>query len=107
MFIVPAHKPSTQVTKGRGKGGLATLWEKNLTKYVSKVQCNNFRIQATKFEFPSGPILVINTYFPCDPRTINFDDTELLTLLSSIQNVTETSGCRNIWLAGDLNAHFQ
>ena len=107
MFIVPAHKPTTQVSKGRGKGGLATIWEKNLTKYVSKIQCDNFRIQATKFEFPSGPLLVINSYFPCDPRTINFDDTELLTLLSSIHNVIVGSGCRNIWLAGDLNAHFQ
>ena len=107
MFIVPAQKQNTQISKGRGKGGLATIWDKNLTKYVSKIKCENFRMQATKFDFPSGVFLVINTYFPCDPRTINFDDTELLTLLTSIQNTAQCSGCRNIWLAGDLNAHFQ
>ena len=28
MFIVPAVKDNSQVTKGRGKGGLATLWTK-------------------------------------------------------------------------------
>jgi hypothetical protein len=76
MFIVPAHKENNQVSKERGKGGLATIWDKNITKYVSKIKCENYRLQATKFEFPSGSFLVINTYFPCDPRTINFDDTD-------------------------------
>ena len=52
MFIVPAIKDKKQVSKGRGKGGLATLWDKSLTKYVSLVKCSNFRLQATKFNFP-------------------------------------------------------
>ena len=32
LFIVPAVKDTSQVSKGRGKGGLATLWDKKLTK---------------------------------------------------------------------------
>ena len=106
MFIVPAHKDNNQVSKGRGKGGLATIWSKKLTKYVSKIQSNNYRLQATKFNFPNGPILVINTYFPCDPRTLNFDDRELMTLLTDIQNIIQQSSLTNVWLAGDLNCHF-
>ena len=106
MFIVPAHKNSNQVSKGRGKGGLVTMWSKKMTKYVSKIKCDNYRIQATKFNFPSGPVLIINTYFPCDPRTINFDDTELLSILTDIRNVILQSSTNNIWLAGDLNCHF-
>ena len=74
MFIVPAYKDYSQVCKGRGSGGLATIWDKNLTKYVRKVKCSNHRIQATKFSLPSGPLLVINSYFPGDPRSENFDD---------------------------------
>ena len=31
MFIVPAAKDTNQVTKGRSKGGLVTMWRKNLT----------------------------------------------------------------------------
>ena len=58
MFIVPAYKDNTQVSRGRGVGGLATVWHKSLTKYVSKVKCKNFRIQATKFSLPGGPLLV-------------------------------------------------
>ena len=107
MFIVPAHKDNSQVTRGRGKGGLATIWDRKLTNYVSKVKTENFRLQATKFNLPSGSLLIINTYFPCDPRTGNFDDRELLTLLSDIQNIVLQSNCNRVWLGGDLNSHFK
>ena len=70
MFIVPAHKDNNQVTRGRGKGGLATIWDRKLTNYVSKVKTENFRLQATKFNLPSGPLLIINTYFPINPFRI-------------------------------------
>ena len=49
MFINPAIKDNSQISRGRGKGGLVTLWNKSLTKYVSKLPCKNFRLQATKF----------------------------------------------------------
>ena len=81
MFIVPAFKNSSQVSRGRGSGGLVTLWKKSLTKYVSKIDCQNYRLQATKFSFPGSPILILNSYFPCDPRVEQFDETEILTLL--------------------------
>ena len=106
MYIVPAFKENNQVSKGRGKGGLATLWDKKITKYVSKIKCENFRLQATKFNFPSCELLILNTYFPCDPRTNSFNDTELLGLLSDIQTVIMQSGISNIWLTGDLNCDF-
>ena len=106
MFIVPAYKENSQVSKGRGKGGIATLWNKNMTKYVSKIKCNNYRIQATKFSLPSGPLLIINSYFPGDPRTENFDDTEVLTLLSDIRKAITDSSCQNVFFAADLNCHF-
>ena len=95
-----------QVTRGRGKGSLVTMWRKGLTKYVSKIKCANFRIQATKFTFPSGPVLVINSYFPCDPRTDIFDDSELTTLLADLRSAIQSSECNNVLLAGDLNSHF-
>ena len=106
MFIAPAHKNNTQVSRGRGKGGLATLWDKSLTKYVSKVSTVNFRLQATKFSFPCGSFLLLNTYFPCDPRLINFDETELLTLLEEIRQVLIQEKCTYNLVLGDLNSHF-
>ena len=106
MFIVPAYKQNNQVCRGRAKGGLATLWDPSLTKYVSRIKCDNFRLQATKFNFPSGPLLVINSYFPCDPRREDFDDSELMKLLTDIQLLIEISDCEDVLLAGDLNCHF-
>ena len=33
MYITPAIKENNRVHGGRGKGGLATIWRKELTKY--------------------------------------------------------------------------
>ena len=93
MYIVPAFKSNDTVRKGRGKGGLAIMWKKHLTKFLSRVHCSNFRILASKFNFPSNSLLVINTYFMCDPRNDNFDDTELVELLDDLQNIIVNSNC--------------
>ena len=106
MFIEPAYKESKQISKGRGQGGLVTLWRKGLTKYVTKINCSSFRILATKFAFPSNDFLVINVYFPCDPRVDNFDEREVLTLLADLKTVIENANCQNILIAGDLNSDF-
>ena len=106
MFITPALKNNIQVSRGRGKGGLATMWDKSLTKYVSKTPTQSFRLQGTKFAFPGGSLLLLNTYFPCDPRVNNFDDTELLTLLEEIRQVLLRENCIYNVVLGDLNCHF-
>ena len=106
MFITPAYKEDLQVSKGRGKGGLATLWDKGLTKYVSHVKTVSFRLQATKFDFPSGSLLLINTYFPCDPRVNDFNEDELLTLLLEIRSIMNEQSCNFNLVLGDFNTHF-
>ena len=106
MYIVPAYKENNQVSRGRGKGGLATLWDKSLTKYVSKVSTDNFRLQGTKFSLPCGSFLLLNTYFPCDPRANQFDETELLTLLGEIRRILNKEECIYDLIVGDLNYHF-
>ena len=35
----------------------------------------------------------MNTYFPNDPRTANFDDTELIETFAHIKRVIETNDC--------------
>ena len=107
MYIKPAEKDNTQVSRGRGKGGLATIWKKSLTKYVSKIDCINPRLQATKFSFPSSTLVVLNAYFPCDPRNSRYDDAEILNVLSEINNIVTNGGIHNFLLAGDLNCHFE
>ena len=101
MFIIPAYKEDSQVSKGRGKGGLATLWDKGLTKYVSHVKTVSFRLQATKFDLPSGSLLLLNTYFPCDPRVNDFNEDEILALLLEIKTMMNEQACHfNLVLGG-------
>ena len=107
MYVVPALKDNNSVSKGRGSGGLVTMWSKKLTKYVSSEPCNNSRILATKFEFLNWSCLLINAYFPCDPGIENFDDTELINVLADIIILIENSACQNVLIAGDLNCHFE
>ena len=106
MFIIPAHKDESQVSKGRGKGGLATLWAKSLTKYVSHVKTDSYRIQATKFDLPSGSLLIVNSYFPCDPRVNDFNEEELLCVLLEIKTIMNNQNCTYNLVLGDFNSHF-
>ena len=59
MYIVPAKKQTDRISKGRGSGGLVTMFKKHLTKYVSQIKSENYRIQATKFVFPTCTKLII------------------------------------------------
>ena len=83
------------------------MWKKGLTKYVTKVNSSNFRVQATRFNIPSGDILLVNCYFPCDARNDKADDSELIQLLGDIRSIVLSSNCQKVILAGDLNAHFE
>ena len=111
MYIVPAFKNINQVSRGRGSGGMATIWKKSLTKYVTKIPCDNYRIQGTKFDFRSttfegnkaGCFLLLNTYFMCKPTQVNFDEGPLLSLLTDIKRVIDLADCPNILWCGDLN----
>ena len=82
------------------------MWKKPLTKYVSKLPCKNFRIQATKFALPGSSLLIINTYFPCDPLVDNFNDAELVALLADLHSLARQAQCTDVVITGDLNCHF-
>jgi hypothetical protein len=106
MSIKPAYKNNNILSKGRGSGGLVILWKKTLTKYVSIIKSENYRIQAIKFKFPTEELLVFNLYFMVDPQANNFNDNDLLLLLAEIDRILSVSNCRNILLCGDINCDF-
>ena len=74
---------------------------------MSIVKCKSKRLLGTKFSFPDCDLLVINGYFPCDPRTDNFDETELLETLEDVKSIVENAECQNVVFSGDLNSHFE
>ena len=106
MYIKPAYKSSETVKRGRGSGGLILMWNKKLTKYVTNVECESYRLQAAKFTFPEAELLLINAYFMVDTQNNNFNDNELYSLLAEIEGIINVSVCRNVVLVGDINCDF-
>ena len=101
-YVVPAHREQNQ-DSGRAKGGLVTLYKKQLNVKCERLQTKSFRIQAQTLCFPNTRILWINVYLPTDPQTQNFDAAELLVVLSEIETVMDTSDYDDCILQGDLN----
>ena len=88
-YIVPGHREEGQ-TRGRPKGGLAQLVNNKLDLKVNLVNSDNFRIQAKVIKFPASRILWLNVYFPTDPLTVDFDETDLMKVLSDIENIMDS-----------------
>ena len=57
-------------------------------------------------DLPSCRLLVINSYFPQDTQTNNFDEQDLLGCLTSIENILQTNPHDQAILLGDLNSDF-
>ena len=51
--------------------------------------------------------MLINTYFPTDPRCDEFDETDLLLTLSDINTVMMSHDFDRLVWAGDINADFK
>ena len=62
---------------------------------------NSKRIQAQVLNFPSSRLLWINAYLPTDPRTIVFDETELLAVLGDIEAVLDNTHYDDVLISGD------
>ena len=78
----------------------------DITENVLDVSPNHWRVQTITLKANNNRILIINTYFPTDPRTADFDITELQTTLSAISDVLNANDFDNIVWAGDINADF-
>ena len=45
----------------------------------------------------------MNAYFPTDPQTVNFDQTELLQVQTEIEGILNNSNFDDVLLGGDFN----
>lgn len=103
-FILPATKSCDRVSTGRPSGGLCIFWKRSLNNCIKIIKHpNSTRVQAIDFQ---GKYLIINTYFPTDPRTPNFDDFILLKCLEDIKWYLDSHPNYTPIVVGDLNADF-
>ena len=85
-YVIPAYRPKGQ-DSGRAKAGLAQLSVKTANVKKTRIVTQSWRIQAQVLDFPTTKLLWINTYLPTDPLTIDFDESELLGVLSEIESI--------------------
>ena len=96
MFIKPAFKNDSNISKGRESGGLAILWRKHLTKYVTYIKTDKYRVQAEKLKFPAADLLIVSLNLMVDPQVDQFEKIGLLNLLAEVNRIIQSSDCRNI-----------
>ena len=109
VFSIPAVKNNNQVHRGRPSGGLSLIYHQSLCKFATQMRVpNSTRVHGLKLNLPHSPMLVINTYFPNDPQTVDFDDGELLRTLEDIKYlINEIDDTYTIIMMGDLNTDFR
>lgn len=91
---------------GRPKNGMFIAIPNVIEHYVTDVSPNHWRVQAVILSTPKNKILLINTYFPTDPRINEFDTSDLLSTLSAISATMDENDYDNIIWGGDINADF-
>ena len=103
VLAKPAFKKFENQNTGRPMGGLAVIMPKHLRKSTKIIKCDSWRLQPILFQCGGREILIVNSYFPTDPRTINGENQELVRTLAELLNIIETTTFHTVYLAGDLN----
>jgi len=91
---------------GRPRNGMFIAVPNIIKENICDVSPPHWRIQAIIIKTIKSDILVISTYFPQDPKTLNFDETELIETLNAIDSVIQNNQFQNIILTGDINCDF-
>ena len=104
-FINPAIK--TGHDKGWARNGMFIAVPNCMVNNVSDVSPGHWRIQALTISSAASTTLLINSYFPVDPKTNDFDENELIEILQVIQRVIEENICHSVLFLGDINCDFR
>ena len=98
-YVSPAVRDQNQEA-GRAKGGLAELCLNDLDIIKEKIFTINWRLQAQILHIETYRLLWINCYFPTDPKSLNYDNEELNSVLEEIENILDSSSLDDCILGG-------
>ena len=104
IFFKPATKKDLN---GRPKNGMFIAIPSCLEESLEEISSPSPRVQSVLFNYHCNKTLLINTYFPQDPRCDNFHETDLLLTLSYIKNLINNQDFDQLIWTGDINADFQ
>lgn len=103
VFFKGAKKVNLE---GRGRNGMFIAVPKELEVFAKEIKVNHWRLQAITLALPTSTVLLINSYFPNDPKVRDFDTDDLVCTLSSINDTIQNSAVDSVIWTGDINADF-
>ena len=104
IFFKPATKNDLN---GRPKYGMFVAVPICLKESVQDVSPLSSRIQGIFIETQNDKIMLLNTYFPTDPRCNDFDETDHLLTLFGVKEVIDNHDFDRLVWTGDINADFR
>ena len=79
----------------------------DLRNEFKEIPPNSSRVQAILLDTGSEKLMIINTYFPQDLKTVTYElDSDLEDTLAVIENMLDSYQCKTVLIVGDLNTDF-
>ena len=105
VYIKPAKKNNLE---GRPINGMFIALPKHLRSKSKDISPLNDRIQAVLLQTNEGKIMIINVYFPSDPKTAAYKtDSELEEVLIAIETLIHNHQCNKVVMVGDMNTDYK
>ena len=105
IYFKEAHK-KLGLSGGRPQNGMFIAIDKSLKNLTTNISPQRWRVQAIKIKFEDTSLLIVNTYFPSDDQTLNFDAYVLNEVLEEISAIIMNHSFDHLLLVGDLNTDF-
>ena len=104
LVIKPAVKVDTD--NGRPKNGMFMAIPNIFRDIIVDISPDFWRVQAAVITIRTTKLLLINSYFPVDPKTNIADDAELIETLQNIRTILLNNKFHHVIWAGDINSDF-
>ena len=101
-YIAKSHMVSDKLREGRPFGGIAIVWKRSPSYFVTSIDTVSDRICACKLESQNSSILLINVYMPTNNANNNDLFTEILYEIISLCLMYDSY---DIIVVGDFNCN--
>lgn len=97
------------ILPGRPSGGVAVLWKKKLSSYISKIKPLSFhrRICAIRLTIGNCDYIICSTYMPNDTYSMTNVSSEFSEVCNQIDTLISSETANHFILAGDLNVDYR
>ena len=101
-YVIPAYRETFQ-DSGRAKGGLAQLVLKHCDIKKERLKTYSWRIQSQILHINDYRLIWFNCFLPTDPQTVQYNNVELLSVLTEIEKILDVNCFDDCVLGGDFN----